>query len=108
MRYGVITHVPSTGEDGGNLALAFPMVEVEPMDQSNGWKGKYELASRLMPALALSFRAPVFALGEILVLDDAGREVAGHGRKPNKWDVGCEEFDTIEAATARAIAVSEA
>lgn len=53
------------------------------------------------PALLILSRMPVFAVGEILILDDDGREIAGHGRKPSKWAVTCEEFDTIEEALTR-------
>ena len=41
---------------------------------------------------------PVFSLGEILILDSCGREVAGRGRKPSKWIVNCQEFDNLDDA----------
>lgn len=46
-------------------------------------------------------KVPVYVLGEILVLDEYGREVGGHGRKPSKWDVTCEEFDSLDDAIKR-------
>lgn len=49
----------------------------------------------------------VFIPGEILILDDDGREVAGRGRKPGKWDVSIETFDTLEAAAKRAAEVMD-
>lgn len=57
--------------------------------------------TREVGALFLSFRGTVFILGEILILDLDGREPHGHGRKPGKWGVTCEEFDDIESAIAR-------
>ena len=54
----------------------------------------------------LSLCEPVFVLGEIMVLS-GGRELSGRGRKPIKWGVECEVFDTIEEAEARAIAVNQ-
>lgn len=39
-----------------------------------------------------------FYKGEIMVLSPDGREVAGVGRKPSKWDVITEEFDTAVEA----------
>lgn len=48
-----------------------------------------------------------FSLGEVLICDEYGREVAGRGRKPSKWYVETEKFDSLEAAVARAQAVLE-
>lgn len=53
----------------------------------------------------LSLRTRVFVPGEILVLDDGGREIGGRGRAPGKWDVTLEHFDTLEAAAVRAAEV---
>lgn len=55
----------------------------------------------LGPAALLSLRAPVFTLGEILLLDEDGREVDGPGRKPSKWGVSIQEFETLDDAVAR-------
>lgn len=38
----------------------------------------------------------VFELGEILILNDLGREITGRGRKPSKWEV---EYETFPATT---------
>ena len=46
---------------------------------------------------------PVFEEGEILILDEDGREVAGHLRKPDKWGIEYEVFDNLEDAIKRAI-----
>lgn len=102
MKFGVITRVPEP-PDAGNMALTIPYVVTEQPDESNGWLGRVEVA-RLGPAV-LNFRGPVFALGEILVLDGDGREFTGRGRKPNKWDVDCREFDDIQEALDCALAL---
>jgi len=47
-------------------------------------------------------RVPVFTVGEILIVDDSGREVAGALRKPSKWWVEYEEFDDLREAIKRA------
>lgn len=96
MTFTVITRVPDPekGEDG-NLALALPIY--------------FELNGKvqaLSPLTALPLRMPVFALGEILILDDYGREYGGLGRKPSKWAVETEEFADLPAAIARAQAVT--
>jgi hypothetical protein len=44
---------------------------------------------------------PVFSLGEILIINSNDRTIPD-GRKPGKWDVECEYFDTIEDAVKRA------
>jgi len=44
---------------------------------------------------------PVFRLGEILIINSYDRTIPD-GRKPSKWDVNCEYFDTIEDAVKRA------
>jgi len=47
-------------------------------------------------------KVPAFEVGEILIVDETGREVAGHCRKPSKWMVEYEEFDNLEEAIKRA------
>jgi hypothetical protein len=43
-----------------------------------------------------------FEIGEILVIDkDYGREKFGDGRKPSKWAVETEEFDSFAEAVKR-------
>jgi hypothetical protein len=44
-------------------------------------------------------RVPVFVEGEILILEaESGREIAGHLRKPSKWFVEYEVYDSLEEA----------
>ena len=47
-------------------------------------------------------KSKVFYEGEILIVDESGREVAGLCRKPSKWNVEYEEFDNLEDAIKRA------
>lgn len=95
----VITRVPDVPQ-AGNLALPTPLFqEIEPPDIFNEYHGVYH------SLLSLDFRMPVFALGEILVLDGEGREIGGRGRKPNKWDVDWEVCDTVEYAVLKAVEV---
>jgi hypothetical protein len=49
----------------------------------------------------LMCNVPVFTLGEILIIDNNDRTIPD-GRKPSKWDVGCEYFDDVESAIKRA------
>lgn len=44
----------------------------------------------------------VFYVGEMIIVNDLGREVCGHGRKPSKWNVKYEEFDSLEDAIRKA------
>lgn len=50
-----------------------------------------------------------FVQGELLVVDDYGREVSGKGRKPSKWDVEYELFDFVDLdkAVQRSIEVKD-
>lgn len=99
MRFGVITEV-SAPEDGGNMACDLDIFRVvEERSAANGFTERLE---QVPPQTLLGLRTPVFSVGEVLILDDGGREIPYPGRKPSKWSVGCEEFDDLEAALARA------
>lgn len=50
----------------------------------------------------LSMREPVFHVGEVLILDESGREIGYPGRKPSKWYVEVVELDSLEEAHALA------
>ena len=94
--FGVITKVPPVNDpDGGNLAVALPLY-FRTKD------GSIQDSVAVLGAGALSAMYPVFDLGEILILDDTGREVSGKGRKPLKWFVTCEHFQQLEEAIKRA------
>jgi hypothetical protein len=49
---------------------------------------------------------PVFYLGEILVIGSNDRTIPD-GRKPSKWEVGCEYFNKIEDAVAKSLEVTK-
>jgi hypothetical protein len=100
MKFGVITGVPPL-TDSGNLATAVGeiVVQVEQPTAANKYAGRYE---EIPFPTALALHRPVFWVGEVLILDDNGREIPYPGRKPSKWSVECEEFDKIEDALARA------
>lgn len=52
---------------------------------------------------------PVFRKYEIVVVDkDYGREVIYPGRKPSKWFISYEVYDTFEEALKRALELEEA
>jgi hypothetical protein len=105
MKFGVITEVPPI-ENGGNLAVAMDiLVETGQPHESNDYLGTYERVD--FPTLLL-LRRPVFNVGELLVLDDDGREIPYPARKPGKWSVTCEEFDTVQAAVNRVVEVMSA
>ena len=81
---GVIRRTPDPEMDDGNLAAALVY-------------GDLTAEQRL--ATLLVGRTQVFELGEILILEGEGeREVGGRGRKPSKWDVDVEYFDTLDEA----------
>jgi hypothetical protein len=88
--YGVITEIRDVN---GNLACALDIYQATDVPM------QYE---RVNPLIALSLSTPVFQLGEILIFkDDGEREVVYPERKPGKWSVTLERFDTVEAAVAR-------
>lgn len=83
----VVTQVPAIPEHGSNRAACFAYR-----------KGEREPCFEALHTL----ETDVFVLGEILILGSDAREVSGKGRKPSKWDVAYEEFDSIEEAAIRA------
>lgn len=111
IRFAVVTRVPSP-QEGGNFAWYPPYLPVPLRDavargvQERNLDGEsYDLAHAVLPELrpfALWWRAPVFTLGEVLIVDEDGREVAGHRRKASKWDVDVEVFDLLTQAIVRA------
>lgn len=104
MRFLVITAVPSP-ESGGNMAVPmniYRRIEKDP-------QGRCEpLPNNIQAALMLGCAQPVFTLGEVLIVGEDGRELAGRGRKPSKWYVEVEECFTVAAAVKRAREVQEA
>lgn len=99
--FAVVTRVPPAHEIG-NMATAIGAIYVAD---------SHDPLANLVPIgeihpggalVALNWRLAVFTLGEILVLDEHDREIAGQTSKPSKWDVTVEHFDTIEDAIDRA------
>ena len=100
--YAVIVSVSEEGNAADNLAVPDKSGVLSMMQ---GALKRY--SNSFMGGSAVGVRSPIFHVGEILVLDsEYGREVAGCGRKPSKWDVGVEYFDNIERAIERAIEVT--
>ncbi len=88
--YTVVTEIPPH-EKGGNMATALGQIYTTH-DEHRSYQ-------RLDMAYTMNMAIPVFTLAEILILDNEyGREVAGKGRKPSKWDVEIEHFQDLERA----------
>lgn len=107
--YLVVTRVAAP-ETGGNMGLVIPYLQMAEPSALNGWTGMNVPVTRI-PSLALYtmlWRQPVFTMGEILIVDDDGREVAGARRKPDKWDVDVEGFDLVTQAIVRAQEIIDA
>ena len=94
IKFGVITKIPPESDDGNKYDHI-----IEPEDiRVDLWPTKF----MQIPDQQFSVRLQNFELGEILVLNDYGREISGRERKPGKWFVVCEEFDSIDKAIKRA------
>ena len=97
--FAVITKVPKPGEgneghvvlvkdwDKDNEEQIYRFSTIEDFDNPNDY---------------IEAKIPVFNLGEVLILNDSGREVAGMQRKPSKWSVEVEEFDNLDDAVKKA------
>jgi len=99
-----------TDESDGNLYDA-TLYKIKKFDSSSndGWittgsilktmdcvvKDKAEIPSML------HYKASAFELGEILIIDETEREVNVGCRKPDKWDVEYEIFDSVSEAVKR-------
>ncbi len=105
--FTVVTEVPEP-EEGTNMASVMGLYEVAPESEDNPYGLKVRaLSGQQAMGIMLKLRRPVFILGEILLLDSFGREYAGQGRKPDKWEVKTETFDNIKDAIARAQEVTD-
>lgn len=103
--FAVIVKTPSGDERWGNLATALDVYRVvDEKTQENHYR---ETVIRLPWDDLLTLRTEVFHVGEILILNEDGREVGYPGRKPRKWHVEVEEFDDLEKAIARSKEVFE-
>jgi len=91
--FAVITKIPEWKKDAGNQCDEI----IEP------WQWRRDLTSEdsfRFPQRSCVVRLPAFVLGEILILNEHEREVDGHMRKPSKWTVEYECFDTLRKAVA--------
>jgi len=110
LNIAVVTKVPSGDEEWGNVALAGLDLLWATNEKNEHYINKVvpfidALTEMLGDAgqaagFLLNMRAKVFELGEILFLDEGGREIVGAGRKPDKWMIEIETVDTIEEAIA--------
>jgi len=91
IRFQVITKVPPDYEEG-NMADHF--VEAKDIRFDTVWRKFYRFPD------GFGIHVEVFALGEIVIVDEYGREVCGDGRKPSKWLVEFKEFKNIHEALA--------
>jgi hypothetical protein len=108
--FAVVTKVPLSYpvyDDEGNLAKF-------QMSKGNLAMGSAWVDSEDDPDVAESLvghgyvpLAPVFHLGEILLLGSDDREVLYPGRKPSKWDVEVEDCATLDEAVALSRKITE-
>lgn len=113
--FQVITKIPDPNKgESGNLYHDVPYVEIEEPSEGNGWVPPVASYYTVEPFKTLikqpgfpMFMHPCFELGEILVVNEHGREITGMGRKASKWFVEYETFNTIDEAIARALEVQE-
>ena len=95
--FAVITKVPKVRE--GN---EYDQILVEGWDEDNEeviyHLPKEDVEYRAADTKYVNAKLPVFQLGEILILDNNGREVNGVGRKPSKWSVEYKTFNNIDEA----------
>lgn len=101
----VITEVPPRNHAGNLAALMEVVYEKEQMSPENEWEGVYLDLHEVDPNLAMlalmKLRVPVFRLGEIIVCDENGREIGGAGRKPSKWLISFEVYNSVFEAVQR-------
>jgi hypothetical protein len=121
--FGVITEIPQE-LDGGNYACGEILINPQadrhvvganivvdpPGDNSELFLAALQQREQspgssvvdLSKRQLLLCNTPVFRLGEILVIDPRNDRSIPDGRKPSKWDVGCEYFSDINKAVNRA------
>ena len=89
----VITKTPETTDPmQGNMASAFV----------------YDKKGQPVMEALTNYQMEVFDQGEIVIADAmTGREIGGAQRKPSKWHVETEQFDTVEEAVKRSQEVQD-
>ena len=96
-KFCVITKVPDPETDSGNLAAA-----ILHWDKEHTANVPEKDLNTVKMFTLMAARMEVFTLGEILIVNEDGRETFGNGRKPSKWFIEHETFDTIDEAIIRA------
>jgi len=91
---------------GSNIIVEPPEFDEHLFADAIRFRDSGETTVDLTKKQILLCNTPVFRLGEILVVGDCDRTIPD-GRKPSKYNVGCEYFDTIEDAVKRAREVVE-
>ncbi len=95
-KYCVITKIDPNGCEYDDIAAKdkegrWSIKELERNPMKTGDQRKF-----------LEIRMPAFVLGEVVILDkEYGREVCGRQRKPSKWFIETEMFNSLEKAVKR-------
>ncbi len=101
--FAVVTKIPDPGSDDSNLRSGmtdiFVKVGVEVREHPRYERSVVKLLPDVVGAgESLNYMLETFHVGEILIVDQYGREVGFPGRKPGKWGVTCEHFTDLDAA----------
>jgi len=105
--FAVITKIPNNNEEGNkydDFLIRNRVKEADNMTMHNacGYKSYRQYNDGEIENIPnkdiIDVSLPVFNLGEVLILDNNGREATGRGRKPSKWSVEVEEFNNLNEA----------
>ena len=88
----VITKIPDPKKQGGNLCDEQFVLDIDKMNKDVRLRpfGKDE-DGRIVTHLPVKLE--VFHLGEIIIVDEKGREIGGWFRKAEKWHIEYKEFE---------------
>lgn len=101
--FTVVTNTkPEWGTPEGNLASVLADLYI-PRGGIQGNEYVRAIEDPQFQGLAFHARFPVFHVGEILILDESGREYGYPGRKPTKWYIETEDFDNLDDAIKRSL-----
>lgn len=104
--FAVVTNTKPEGMPEGNLASMLGDLYL-PKGGTQGQPYVRAIEDPQFQGLAFHARYPVFHVGEILILDESGREFGYPGRKPSKWFIETEEFDDLDDAIRRSLTAQE-
>ena len=103
IRFAVVTKTSPQ-----DMALGMDVyVEKEQPRPENNFTAKNVNIAELIGPQVMALRTPVFYLGEIILLNEDGREVDGPQRKPDKWYVEIDVYTDLNEAIARSREVRE-